>query len=310
MFAQLFDSNGAKTGSEFQANTETDNDQRLPDVESLVDGRFLVVWQSYGQDGDSNGVYAQAYGPDGVKDGQEFQVNTTTDGSQYRPKAACPTIEGDCTVTWMQKPPGEFEASIMGQSLNAEMTASGPEAVLSPGGSCSSEHYASVSQSTDKLVLAWDEFCLDFDYGEVWANWGTWDGSQLNAKDILGLAPVGEFDCAHEFKPDVDTAPGGSIVVVWSAQEEDLSAAVMCKLYDQTGSGVGEEFRADTYHKGAVIPGPEPRVTVLSDGFFVTVWASCPDECDNAPNPPGPQDGDACGIFAQRFAADGAKLYH
>jgi len=60
-FAQRYASTGAPAGGEFQLNTYTTNDQREPVVAADPAGNFVVVWQSYTQDGSSYGVFAQRY---------------------------------------------------------------------------------------------------------------------------------------------------------------------------------------------------------------------------------------------------------
>ena len=41
-------------------------------------GNYVIVWISFGQDGDGNGIYAQRDSSNGVPNGLEFRVNTTT----------------------------------------------------------------------------------------------------------------------------------------------------------------------------------------------------------------------------------------
>ena len=49
------------TLAEFQINTYTTGDQINPSVTGLVDGGFVVAWQSNGQDGIGWGIYGQRY---------------------------------------------------------------------------------------------------------------------------------------------------------------------------------------------------------------------------------------------------------
>jgi len=88
VYGQRFDSNGRKVGSEFQVNTRTTLDQLLPSITSFPDGGFLVVWESWEQDGSDYGVYGQRFDSDGNKVGYEFQVNTWTMGGQRFPCVA------------------------------------------------------------------------------------------------------------------------------------------------------------------------------------------------------------------------------
>jgi hypothetical protein len=61
VFGQRFDSAGTKIGSEFQVNTYTTNYQDDPVVAADPSGNFVVAWQSYYQDGDGPGVFAQRF---------------------------------------------------------------------------------------------------------------------------------------------------------------------------------------------------------------------------------------------------------
>ena len=55
--------------TEFQVNTYTKNDQSNPSVTSLSDGGFVVTWESWGQDYEQYGIYAQLYDSSGTASG-------------------------------------------------------------------------------------------------------------------------------------------------------------------------------------------------------------------------------------------------
>jgi hypothetical protein len=52
VFAQRFDSAGARVGGEFQVNTYTVYGQRDPSIAMRADGFFVVAWASREQDED------------------------------------------------------------------------------------------------------------------------------------------------------------------------------------------------------------------------------------------------------------------
>jgi hypothetical protein len=62
--ARRFDWFGAPTSSEFRVNTFTTGYQMYSVVQALPEGRFIVSWISYGQDGSAWGVYAQRFAAD------------------------------------------------------------------------------------------------------------------------------------------------------------------------------------------------------------------------------------------------------
>jgi hypothetical protein len=61
VFGQRYDDAGVPQGPEFRVNTFTTNGQREPAVASDPTGRFVVVWQSYEQDGAGFGIFGQRY---------------------------------------------------------------------------------------------------------------------------------------------------------------------------------------------------------------------------------------------------------
>jgi methionine-rich copper-binding protein CopC len=99
LYGQRFDPNGNRVGSEFQVNTWTTGDQRDPSITSLSNGGFVVVWQSNGQDGPSDGVYGQRFDSNGNKVGSEFQVNTWTTSTQWLPSITS-LSNGGFVVVW------------------------------------------------------------------------------------------------------------------------------------------------------------------------------------------------------------------
>jgi len=82
VFGQMLDSDGTRVGEEFRVNSFTAGDQWVPKVAAFRDGRFVVVWNSAGQDGSGFGIFGQLFSSDGVKSGPEFQVNEHTESDQ------------------------------------------------------------------------------------------------------------------------------------------------------------------------------------------------------------------------------------
>ena len=56
---QRYDSTGAPSGTEFQVNSYTTSAQVRPSVSHGSDGSFVVVWDSYTQDGSGSAVEGQ-----------------------------------------------------------------------------------------------------------------------------------------------------------------------------------------------------------------------------------------------------------
>lgn len=61
IFGQLYDSTGARKGQEFQLNSYTQLTQDSPSIAALTSGKFVVCWQSSGQDGSRVGVFGKIF---------------------------------------------------------------------------------------------------------------------------------------------------------------------------------------------------------------------------------------------------------
>lgn len=98
VLAHLYHSDGRSLG-EVQVNTTTAGDQKSPSVTPLHDGGYVIVWQSYNQDGSFEGIYAQRYDDIGSAQGPETRVNTTTTDVQMDPSVTA-LSDGGYVVVW------------------------------------------------------------------------------------------------------------------------------------------------------------------------------------------------------------------
>ena len=85
VFGQRFDQNGGSVGNEFQINTYTTNDQDRISLAQLANGNVIATWDSNGQDGSGDGVFAQIL--DVSINNSSNTTSTTTNSSTI------PTIE-------------------------------------------------------------------------------------------------------------------------------------------------------------------------------------------------------------------------
>jgi hypothetical protein len=90
---------GVPLGHEVRANTYLAGEQTNPQVAASPDGQFLVVWQSAGEDGSSDGIYGRRFSAEGQPLGQEFRVNEVTASAQRFPLVT-PDAFGNYFVAW------------------------------------------------------------------------------------------------------------------------------------------------------------------------------------------------------------------
>ncbi len=90
VFGQRFDQNGSSVGNEFQINSYTTNDQDRVSLAQLANGNVIATWDSNGQDGSGDGVFAQIL--DVSIDNSSNSNSSNTTGTTTN-SSTIPTIE-------------------------------------------------------------------------------------------------------------------------------------------------------------------------------------------------------------------------
>jgi hypothetical protein len=144
-------------GDTFQVNTTTTGTQYNPDVATLADGGFVVVWEDHnGLDGSSYATFAQRYDSNGAAAGDAFVVNENTNGAQYQAKVSGLATGGfvvafynDTGDYWGDVYLREFDAS--GQPVDGDRRVNGGTAGVYRGDSAP----AIADLGNGNFVVAW-----------------------------------------------------------------------------------------------------------------------------------------------------------
>ncbi len=272
-------------GPEIRVNTQVADNQRNPSVAMDADGDYVVTWQSYTQDGDGPGIYAQRYNAAGVTQGREFRVNTFTTNHQLLPSVAM-DAEGDFVITWQSYTQDGSGYGIYAQRYNAAGVRQGNEFPVNTF-TTSQQRNPSVAMDADgDFVVTWSSDGQDGSFYGIYAQRynaaGVRQGSEFR---------VNTFTTSQQRNQSVAMDADGDFVVTWTSDTQDGSfSGVYAQRYNATGVRQGSEFRINTSTtSGAAIP----SVAMDADGDFVVTWQSFG------------QDGSFAGIYAQRYNAAG-----
>src|SRR5437773_1432968 len=236
---------GTPLGPEFRVNTFTPSDQRAPDVAFDPAGSgFMVVWQSYGQDGWHRGIFGQRYAPSGAPLGPEFRVNTYTTFSQSYPSIAASS--GTFVVVWMSYSQDGSSDGVFGQRYDSSGAALGSEFRINTY-TTSSQGFASVAaDGSGNFVVVWESITQDGSssgiFGQRFASTGTPVGPEFR---------VNTFTTDAQFQRSLGSDGSGNFVVAWmSIGQDGSSAGVFGQRYAASGAPLGPEFRVNTYTTG------------------------------------------------------------
>jgi len=266
---QRFSASGTRRGGEFQINAYTTGSQRFPSVGSDPTGNFVVVWMSYGRDGDGYGVSGRRFAASGAPLGGEFQVNSYTTGGQRFPTVAS-APNRSFVVVWDGDGEDGDGRGVFGQRFDAAGARLGSEFQLNTY-TTADQKFPSVSvDPSGNFDVVWtsvggggtDNYYVVF--GRRYDASGTPASSEFQVNSYTTGAQAGARVAFDRY---------GDFVVVWIGYggQDGSGSGIFGQFYDPTGTPYGSEFQVNTYTPGYQLL---PRVATDEGGSFVVVWAS------------------------------------
>ena len=209
---QRFDASGNPEGGETQVNSYTTSFQSAPDITTLADGSYVVIWQSYQQDGDGQGVYGQHFASNGTPIGTEFQVNATTTGSQYYPSIAS-LEDGGFVVTWYDSNNDDIKA----QRFDANADTVGSEITVNTT-TANIQHEAEVTGLADGgFMITWTSETQDGDSGGIYGQRFDANGNTVDPEFQVNSVTAGDQEVSS-----IATLSDGRVVVAWETNDAHL----------------------------------------------------------------------------------------
>ncbi|MEM7588014.1 MAG: hypothetical protein AAF560_31790 [Acidobacteriota bacterium] len=294
IFGQRFDASGQRLGGELVINGYTSLLQRRPSVAADAMGNFVVVWESYGQDGSGFGIRAQRLDSAGQHVGEEFQVNTVTAYSQEWPNVAM-ADDGRFVVVWqggdygMIPSPDGDRTSIQAQIFDASGSMVGSELKINSYTTGFQFDPSVIMDSQGGFIVSWTSEGQDGDRRSIQARRFDAFGDALS-DDVQ----VNTYTTAHQWHSELAMDAQGQFVVTWNSFGVDGdSYGVNGQWFDADGQPVGEELLINTYTTG---PQNRSHAAIDRQGNLIVVWAS------------DDQDGDQRSVHGQRLEADGTRI--
>jgi hypothetical protein len=269
--------------AEARVNTYTTNAQTYPKVAASANGTSVAVWQSFGQDGSSYGIYAQRYSAAGFKVGTEFRVNTLTANVQQNPAVAM-AADGRFVVVWESDHAAAGNSDVYYRRYNADGTPADATEVRANTVTANTQTTPAVAMDSDgDFVVVWQSDLQDGSLTGVYARRFSAAGLAL-----IGYNPDGTAQSANEFRVNNTTAnaqgepvigmdAAGNFLIVWRSDFQDGgtggfgSGGIFARRYNTAGQPQGPQ--ADTL-VNTTINGNQrsPTVTMNAGGQAVVAW--------------------------------------
>lgn len=285
--AQIYNADGTPKGGEFMVNTTTANNQSAPKITGLEDGSFVVVWNSFLQDGSGNTVITRIFDADGTPVGPEIQVNQETEGNQFvagidaRP-------DGGFVVTWHSQEQDGSGYGVFARIFDAAGAATGDEFQVNTSTESDQRAQDVVVNEDGSFLVLWtspNQLTPGADlFGQLYAADGSEVGEEILFNDETDLRRTG---------PRATATEDGGYLVVW--REYSLSGTaggIFSRKINADGS-IGDVVFVSAPERSISDP---PEILQLADGTFFLTWhAWRADEDEN-------------GIVGQRLDSNGVPI--
>lgn len=260
---------GAVPSNEFLVNATTLHTQSKPSVDIHSDGSFVIVWESWFEDGSDKGIFGQRFSSLGDKVGDQFQINVTTQFSQAKPVVKY-FPDGKFIViweSWKQETPVASGYGVFGRIYNASGEPVSGEVQINDY-TLDYQWFADViTFDSENIVVAWCSWEQDGDDGGIYIKRlnTSWEAYR---PEVL----VNSTRRYYQWLPKLDKTPGGNIAVVWSSWLQDGSReGIYAKILDSELNEQSFEFRINDITQNFQW---EPTFIATGDNELMIIWPS------------------------------------
>lgn len=281
--SQKFDASGNPVGNSTIISEAMLYTEAQLSVSSLADGGYILAWTHR-----QRAVYTQRYDANGVAVGEPTQI-TTALGNM------APNViglsDGGYMITTYQSTNAGGELLSLRYNANGVLlcqTTSSPYVVASAyaeGGKLAEM----VELADGKVMLIWPG--SDGSGGGVMAQIIDSAGTNIGPSFTINTTTLG-----FQGEKSVTALANGGFVVVWLNASQDYTISM--QRFNDAGEKVGDEVAVNSSFSTQ----SGQQVAALSGGGFVVTWAW------DGQDSPSTASGEAGGVYAQLFDADGTKV--
>jgi hypothetical protein len=302
LFAQRFNLSSSapfltKVGGELELGSLVELEGSKASAAIDHQNRTVVVFESYDEDGDAMGVFAQMLDEFGDPIGDKFLVNSGfTSGNQGAPSVAR-APDGRFVVVWQSNDQDGDGSGIYAQRYTAAGAAVGTTFQVNTT-TIGDQSTPVVAMGEDgRFVVVWrgddglEEGTADGTtdiFAQRFNSDGTPNGSEFQ---------VNQFEGTDQTMPAVTMNLAGQFAIAWVSshpsletedgeEATDTEKSIFVQWYDANGISTGPEVVAHVYVKDAQ---ESPQIGIDAQGHFVVAWQSIN------------QDGSTWGVYGRQF---------
>ena len=240
-------------------------EQVEPAVAVLKNGRAVLAWTDYLEDGSFKGVSARIIGSEAQALGEPFRLNKFTVGNQHKAQVVAMPGERFAAAWVSDQQQDDRSLDVILRVFSATGQALTEETIVTPVGISANP---TLNVSGESLVVAWEQLDLEQKINR-------WD---IGARSFdFNLKPLSEPVLANlhrkgdQFAPQLQGGPQGAMLVWTSLGQDKSREAVMGRFINSSGRLVEGEVSVNTTQALAQM---QPTLTLSTNGEFLVAWST------------------------------------
>ena len=209
--SRRFLADGTPAAAEVLVNTTLTNDQTAPDLAINEAGRFVVSWESFGQDASGQSIQARRQSPPAP----QAQVNLFTIGDQELPAVGIDAAS-NAVIAWQSSGQDGSSTSVHARKINSDGMPTGAEIQVNSTS-------AGMQGVPDIVVSATCVASIAFQSENVDGSATAVQLREYDANLIPFAAPlrVNSFTPLAQEQPAIASDGGSNLVIVWQSDGQD-----------------------------------------------------------------------------------------
>ena len=219
----------------------------------MEDGGFVVAWQSNNQDGSGLGIFGQRYDSSGSAIGNEFRVNSYTNGDQKQASVSG-LADGGFVVIWISDGQDGSGFGVFGQRYDANSSPVGSEFAVNTTVEGNQGYHdgeylfgpALTSLATGGFVVSWTSQGQDGSGNGMYGQLFDSSASKFGSEILLNTSTVG-----NQVYGDVTSLSDGGFIVSWSDSDNTYGGYgydVFAQRFNSSGEKLGSEIQINSYN--------------------------------------------------------------
>ena len=261
IYAQRFDSSGARLGINFKVNDDTGTGWQFdPAIDTDFFGNFVIVWWDW-----DCGICGQRYSASGSRLGARFAANSYNPQGWVSYPAIAVDLFGYFIITW-QEENYYYNSNIYAQLFDSSGTPLDSTFKVEYGLTSYANDPSIASDASGNLVITWIDKRADGTY-QVYAqrfnSAGTPLGSNFKVSDLTVTSSQGSPAAAANWS--------GEFIITWEDYRNGHSD-IYAQRFDSSGTRIGSDFKVNDGTGSTYQYSPAIAVDVQGSGSFVITW--------------------------------------